>query len=138
VNPRVYDKQKLSGPNGNLAVTGPTDKWEPDELEAVITFVVTQPKGQPVSIGIGRTDVLTRKQNGVSFDWNAAVKLVTGPAFRTGGAAVRAWASVAETRSRRLQLRRRYHDLLVPDHPEERGRPLRNVAPPADARPVGE
>jgi hypothetical protein len=44
VNPRVYDKQKLSGPNGNLAVTGPTDKWEPDELEAVITFVVTQPK----------------------------------------------------------------------------------------------
>ena len=97
MSPKAYDKQKLSGPNGSFVVTGPTEKWEPDELEAVITFVITQPKDQPVSIGIGRTDVLTRKSGGASFDWSAPVKLVTGPAFRTGEASVKAWASVAET-----------------------------------------
>jgi hypothetical protein len=96
MSPKVYDTQKLST-NGQFLINGPTDNWDPDELAAVVTFVIKQAGNGAVAVGIGETQLLTRQQNGKSFDWSGAVTHISGPAFQTGSATVRAWASIAET-----------------------------------------
>jgi hypothetical protein len=95
--PRVYTNQHLHNGNGGFVINGPTDTWATDELAAVITFVITQNGNGPVAVGIGETNLLRRRPDGGTFDWNAAVTHTSGPAFQAGAATVKAWASIAET-----------------------------------------
>ncbi|HEY2868727.1 MAG TPA: hypothetical protein VGJ11_04425 [Gaiellales bacterium] len=95
--PRVYPGQHLPPGNSDLVINGPATGWEPDELAAFVTFVVTQNGSVPATVGIGETTLLKRRSDGGDFDWSAAVTRVSGPQFKTGPAKVHAWASVAET-----------------------------------------
>jgi hypothetical protein len=95
--PRVYPNQHLHNGNGGFVINGPTGAWNPDEIAAVVTFVIKQDGNGPAAVGIGETNLLRRKPNGADFDWSAAVTHISGPAFQTGDADVQAWASVAKT-----------------------------------------
>jgi hypothetical protein len=96
--PRVYDSQHLHNGNGGFVIDGPTGPWNPDEMAAVVTFVIKQDgNGAGTAVGIGETTLLRRKPNGADFDWSATVTHISGPAFKAGDADVQAWASVAKT-----------------------------------------
>ena len=82
--PRVYPGQHLPPGNSDLVINGPATGWEPDELAAFVTFVVTQNGSVPATVGIGETTLLKRRSDGGDFDWSAAVTRVSGPQFKTG------------------------------------------------------
>lgn len=96
MSPKVCEEQHLRDTNGKFVIKGPTGDWDPDEVKAVVTFVVTQSGNGTVAVGLGETVVYDRPPNGDSFVWKAEVKHVAGPAFRTGSADVHAWAAIAE------------------------------------------
>jgi hypothetical protein len=52
MSPKVYPNQHVHNGNGGFVINGPTDAWDPDEMAAVITFVITQNGSGPAAMGI--------------------------------------------------------------------------------------
>lgn len=91
MSPKIDHQQNLAS-GGPLTITGPIDSWDPDELAAVFTVVISQVVSGGVAIGIGKSDVYMP----TAKDWSANVTVLGGPGFQAGGATAFAWASVAE------------------------------------------
>jgi hypothetical protein len=96
MSPKIKAKQKLPAtPADPFKITGPIGGWEPDEVAAVFTLVISQMVNGGVAIGVGKSEVYRRNSSTSPQNWSAAVNVVKG-AFQAGGATVFAWASIAE------------------------------------------
>src|SRR5215470_14059704 len=78
---RVDPRLKLSNGGRTVEVTGPIVSWDPDEISATFSVVITQMNehDQVVTANGASTDLYTRAAN--STTW-AAVASVTDPALR--------------------------------------------------------
>jgi hypothetical protein len=94
MNSRINKKLCLQDHGKTVLVKGPIISWEPDEVSALISVLITQMKdGGQIAVASG---VSERYMNDAT-DWDANATVTSGPALEVGPATAYATATIEKT-----------------------------------------